>query len=96
MFLTARCVKDTENLIRASGVIFREEEDDVTITEAHVRRVVPPVLAHRLRVRDSPREQIMGVLWEGAGVDKWGEPPAEMRDERRTVSAILAEILAEV
>lgn len=39
--------------------------------EAHVRRIVPPALAHRLRVRDSPREQIMGLLWQEAGVKHW-------------------------
>ena len=96
MFLTARCVRDAEKLVRASGVIFREEGDDTTISEAHVRRVVPPVLAHRLRVRDGPREQIMGALWDGAGINKWGEPAAEIQRGRRTVKAILAEILAEV
>lgn len=91
--------------------------------EAHVRRIVPPALAHRLRVRDSPREQIMGLIWPEAGVKGWKRsvvevskgastgdsenfptglgpksPSAKTRtlDNRRSIKAILAEILVEV
>jgi hypothetical protein len=92
--LTVRCVKDAEKLVRAAGFVFREDED-MTITEAHVRRVVPPILAHRLRVRDGPRDQIMGILWEGAGVRNWGRSE-ESQHVRRTIKTILGEILAEV
>lgn len=88
-----RCVRDAEKLVRAAGLVFREDED-MTITEAHVRRVMPPILAHRLRVRDGPRDQIMGLLWEGAGVLSWDKPKTQQ--SRRTIKAILAEILAEV
>ena len=94
-FLTVRCVRDAEKLVRAAGLVFREDED-MTISEAHVRRIVPPVLAHRLRVRDGPREQIMGILWEGAGVQNWGKSVEKTQQSRRTIKAILAEILAEV
>ncbi|GJJ06249.1 hypothetical protein Clacol_000440 [Clathrus columnatus] len=76
--LTARCVKHVEDLLKASGVVFGQwnGENEMNqiiplVMEAHVRRIVPPALAHRLRVRDSPREQIMGLLWQEAGVRSW-------------------------
>ena len=90
-----RCVKDAEKLVRASSLVFREDEH-MTISEAHVRRVVPSMLAHRLRVRDGPRDQVMGIIWEGASVQKWGMPTIQIQRSRRTIKAILAEILAEV
>ena len=90
-----RCVKDAEKLVQASALVFQEGEE-MTISEAHVRRVVPPILAHRLRVRDGPRDQIMGILWEKAGVQNWGKPAVEIQEGRKTIRAILAEILMEV
>ncbi|KAF8520342.1 hypothetical protein BU17DRAFT_65368 [Hysterangium stoloniferum] len=94
--LTARCVKDAERLIRASALVFRQDERN-TLTEAHVRRVIPPILAHRLRVRDNPREQIMGILSQDAGARNWGKTQLEQTKlNRRSIKAILAEILIEV
>ncbi|KAF8588651.1 hypothetical protein K439DRAFT_1629435 [Ramaria rubella] len=92
--LTARCVKDAERLVRASGLVFRDNEHTM-ISEMHVRRVIPPILAHRLRVRNSPREHMMGILWEGAGIRNWGMPIEESQG-RRMIKTILGEILAEV
>lgn len=128
--LTARCVKHVEHLLKASGIVFGQwngvsEPVQVTalVMEAHVRRIVPPALAHRLRVRDSPREQIMGLLWPEAGVKSWkrkmvednqdastedseklpispgsklSSAKARAGDNRRSIKAILAEILVEV
>jgi len=62
MFLTARCTKHIDRLLRASAIVFGEG-DASFITEAHIRRVLPPVLVHRLRVRDGPREQLLGLMW---------------------------------
>jgi len=51
MFLTARCVRDAEKLVRASGVIFREEGDDTTISEDGLCIFVAGDLAEMLEDR---------------------------------------------
>ncbi|KIJ39861.1 hypothetical protein M422DRAFT_257178 [Sphaerobolus stellatus SS14] len=94
-FLTTRSTKHIDRLLRASGIVFREG-DSTTINEAHVRRVIPPVLIHRLRVREGPREQLLGLMWDGAGPKSLGTVPQEAKKDRRTLKAILADILAEV
>lgn len=95
MLITSRCVKHAERLIQASAIVFRER-DYTFITDAHVRRAMPPILVHRLRVRGSPREQLLGLLWEKAGPRYLNSAPQNSIPEKRTVKAILTEILSEV
>ena len=95
MFLTARCLTYIDRLLRASAIVFGEG-DGRFISEAHIRRVIPPVLIHRLRVRDGPREQLLGLVWEEAGIKNWGNEEPNSKKDRRSAKAILADILTEV
>ncbi|KAG1869776.1 hypothetical protein C8R48DRAFT_699681 [Suillus tomentosus] len=91
--------------------IEHEEPLELDVSEADVARIFPRVVSHRVRVRDSPVDEILssavcgavsrrGVIPKGMN-SGWEEGPIDVHDpdtvwERATVKDILVHILAEV
>ncbi|KAG1752869.1 hypothetical protein EDB19DRAFT_1670259 [Suillus lakei] len=88
-----------------------EELLELNVSEADVARIFPRVVSHRVRVRDSPVDEILssavcgavgrpGVIPKGMNSD-WEEGPIDVHDpdavwERETVKDILVHVLAKV
>jgi hypothetical protein len=94
--LSARCVHDLADCVKSTAVISSQEiDEDVELfaTESDVVRVFRNVVAHRLRVRDGPGDEILGSLVRSA---VFRHDETEEARGRATVQAVLQEILAEV
>lgn len=63
------------------------------VSEADIARVMPRVISHRVRVRDGPRDEIMGSVVYSAVQDGVGSGDAATRG---MVKEILVDILGEV
>ncbi|KAG2342847.1 hypothetical protein BDR05DRAFT_1025065 [Suillus weaverae] len=88
-----------------------EELLELDVSEADVARIFPRVVSHRVRVRDSPVDEILssavcgavirpGIIQKGMNSD-WEEGPIDVHDpdtvwERETVKDILVHVLAKV
>jgi hypothetical protein len=88
-----------------------EEVLELDVSEADVARIFPRVVSHRVRVRDSPVDEILssavcgavsrpGVIPKGMNSDR-EEGPIDVHDpdtvwERETVKDILVQVLAKV
>ncbi|KAG2154363.1 uncharacterized protein EDB93DRAFT_1131783 [Suillus bovinus] len=88
-----------------------EEPLELDVSEADVARIFPRVVSHRVRVRDSPVDEVLssavcgavsrpGVIPKGMDSD-WEEGPIDVNDpdavwERETVKDILVDILSKV
>ncbi|KAG1870243.1 hypothetical protein DFJ58DRAFT_765268 [Suillus subalutaceus] len=84
---------------------------ELDVSEADVARIFPRVVSHRIRVRDSPVDEILssavcgavsrlGVISNGMNSD-WEEGPIDVHDpntvwERESVKDILVQVLAKV
>ncbi|KAG6335697.1 hypothetical protein ID866_3403 [Astraeus odoratus] len=69
---------------------------DLDVSEADIARIFPRVVSHRVRVRDSPYDEVLSsAVWGAVGTcaNTDGE---EMTWERDTVKDILVQILSEV
>jgi hypothetical protein len=79
-------------------------DEALDVSEADIARIVPRVLSHRLRVRDSPEDEILGSLMHTAvgscTACEVGDQDDDVKKqstwERRMVKDILVKILAEV
>ncbi|KAG1751443.1 uncharacterized protein EDB91DRAFT_1243706 [Suillus paluster] len=94
-----------------STPIKNEEPLELDVSEADVARIFPRVVSHRVRVRDSPVDEILsgavcgavslpGFIPKGMNSD-WEEGPVDVHDpdtvwERETVKDILVHVLANV
>lgn len=94
-----------------SAPIEDEELLELDVSEADVARIFPRVVSHRIRVRDSPVDEILssaicgavsrpGIIPKGMDSD-WEEGPIDVHDpdtvwERGTVKDILVQVLAKV
>ena len=88
--------KDSESGYDESPSAFRQEGIPVLdVSEADVARIVPRVISHRLRVLDSPEDQLLGSAVFGAFRAGKVENAYEGW-ERSTVKDILVQILSEV
>ncbi|KAG2074717.1 hypothetical protein BDR04DRAFT_1092944 [Suillus decipiens] len=88
-----------------------DEELELDVSEADVARIFPRVVSHRIRVRESPVDEVLssavcgavsrpGVILKGMNSD-WEEGPIDVHDpntvwERETVKDILVHVLARV
>ena len=74
------------------------EQPNLDVSEADIARIFPRVVSHRIRVRDSPFDEILSSAVCGAINAPGNEPQEEMplQWERETVKDILVHILAEV
>lgn len=76
----------------------QSEQPKLDVSEADIARMFPRVVSHRIRVRDSPFEEILSSAVCGAistpGNESHEEAPVQW--ERETVKDILVQILAEV
>ncbi|KAF9227155.1 hypothetical protein BS17DRAFT_694756 [Gyrodon lividus] len=75
-----------------------EEPLELDVSEVDIARIFPRVVSHRVRVRDSPFDEVLSSAVCGA-VSRAGElqdPKAESMWKRDTVKDILVHILAEV
>ncbi|KIK93441.1 hypothetical protein PAXRUDRAFT_829006 [Paxillus rubicundulus Ve08.2h10] len=77
----------------ASHLTGAEEPLELDVSEADIARIFPRVVSHRVRVRDSPFDEVLSSAVCGA-VSVLGE--ADNIWERDTVKEILVHILAEV
>ncbi|KAH7888926.1 hypothetical protein F5I97DRAFT_766219 [Phlebopus sp. FC_14] len=84
----------------ASDLMGEEEPLELDVSEADIARMFPRVVSHRLRVRDSPIDEVLSSVVCGAV-----SPPGEVQPfrpsegevwERDTVKDILVHILSEV
>ncbi|KAG2756248.1 hypothetical protein P692DRAFT_20792787 [Suillus brevipes Sb2] len=94
-----------------SAPIEDEELLELDVSEADVARIFPRVVSHRVRVRDSPVDEILssavcGAVRRPGGIPKgmdseWEEGVIDVHDpdivwERETVKDILVQVLAQV
>jgi hypothetical protein len=94
-----------------SALAEEEEALELDVSEADVARIFPRVVSHRVRVRDSPVDEILSsvvcgaVSWPGFTSQEtnsdWEEGPINVHDpnivwERETVKDILVHVLATV
>ncbi|OJA20541.1 hypothetical protein AZE42_01605 [Rhizopogon vesiculosus] len=94
-----------------SALAEEEEPLELDVSEADVARIFPRVVSHRVKVRDSPVDEILSsavcgaVSWPGLGPKEtnsdWDEGPIDVHDpnivwERETVKDILVHVLATV
>ena len=90
-------MKSREELVDHPTSANRHRTTVLDISEADVARIVPRVISHRLRVLDSPEDQIHATAFFSAFQD--GRDDRDKTFEgwvRRTVKDILVEILATV
>ncbi|KAG0700834.1 hypothetical protein DFH29DRAFT_807025 [Suillus ampliporus] len=94
-----------------SAPIEDEEPLELDVSEADAARIFPRVVSHRVRVRDSPVDEVLssaicgavslpGFIPKGMNSD-WNEGPVDVHDpdtvwERETVKDILVHVLAKV
>ncbi|KAH7923143.1 hypothetical protein BV22DRAFT_1196906 [Leucogyrophana mollusca] len=83
----------------------REETPELDVSEADIARIFPRVVSHRLRVHDSPMDEVLNSAVRGAvrrhgQKDQRGAEDEEGTDEelweRDTIKDILVKILSEV
>ncbi|KAI6166049.1 hypothetical protein EDD17DRAFT_1550408 [Pisolithus thermaeus] len=79
-----------------AGIFMQDDVSDLDVSEADIARIFPRVVSHRVRVRDSPFDEVLssvvcGDMFQPAGV-RDGDPVWE----RDTVKDILIRILSEV
>ena len=76
----------------------QSEQSELDVSEADIARMFPRVVSHRIRVRDSPFDEILSSAVCGATSPPGNESQEEetVQWERETVKDILVHILAEV
>ena len=81
------------------GLTSQSEQPKLDVSEADIARMFPRVVSHRIRVRDSPLDEILSSAVCGAISTPGNESHEEempVHWERETVKDILVHILAEV
>ncbi|KAF9467427.1 hypothetical protein BDZ94DRAFT_1249342 [Collybia nuda] len=78
-----------------TSVNVHDKGTDLDVSEADIARIVPRVITHRLRVRDSPEDEILGSAIFGATFGS-ERGPHSGSDNRSTVKDIIVSILVEV
>lgn len=79
-----------------AGIFIQDDASDLDVSEADIARMFPRVVSHRVRVRDTPYDEVLSSVVCGNMFQ-----PAAVRDgglvwERDTVKDILIRILSEV
>lgn len=86
--------------LRHSMASQSEEPTELDVSEADIARMFPRVVSHRIRVRDSPFDEILSSAVCGATSTHWHGNESQggetVQWERETVKDILVHILAEV
>jgi hypothetical protein len=84
---------DIASSIKAGSDVSRTEQEEVwEVSDKDLRKIVPRVVQHRLRVRKGPEDHVLGSVFYPA-VPPPGQQRAKQDWQQRTVEEILVDIL---
>lgn len=78
------------------GVLIQEDALELDVSEANIARMFPRVVSHRVRVRDSPFDEVLSSVVCGDMSQPAGAKDGDLVWKRDTVKDILVRILSEI